>query len=55
MKNMASSRGDEAFELFSEQARQTFLIFPTVSVSVRKNISPIIKLVIKKEITIAMN
>ena len=30
---MASSEGDEVFEKFSEQARQTFLIFPTVSVS----------------------
>ena len=36
MKNMASSEGDEVFEKFSEQARQTFLIFPTVSVSEKK-------------------
>lgn len=36
MKNMASSDGDEVFEKFSEQARQTFLIFPTVSVSEKK-------------------
>ena len=36
MKNMASNEGDEVFEKFSEQARQTFLIFPTVSVSETK-------------------
>ena len=36
MKNMASNEGDEVFEKFSEQARQTFLIFPTVSVSEKK-------------------
>ena len=34
---MASSKGDDVFEPFSEQARQTFLIFPTVSVSVKQN------------------
>jgi len=36
MKNMASREGDEVFEKFSEQARHTFLIFPTVSVSEQK-------------------
>ena len=33
---MASSKGDDVFELFSEEALQTFLIFPTVSVSIKQ-------------------
>ena len=34
---MLSSKGEDVLELFSEDARQTFLIFPTVSVSRRKS------------------
>ena len=41
MKNMASSEGEDDFELFSEQARQTFLIFLTVSVSAKNNTSQV--------------
>ena len=33
---MASNKGDDAFELFSEEVLQTFLIFPTVSVSIKQ-------------------
>ena len=35
VKNIASSK-DGVFELFSEDARHVFLIFPTVSVSIKQ-------------------